>query len=191
MTVCFSVEDMRIRVTNGYGPQEYDSQEKKDKFWSYLEDEVTICSTGGFGCIIAMDANSWLGKNHNSKDPHNQNINGKLFSEFLERNPQLTLLNTTSKCEGTITRSRYVKGKKEESIIDFVIICDKLLPYFEKMVIDESKVNALVNFHSKKKGQLAKSSDHNSIFVDFCIKIKPEKVERKEMYLFKDEEALA
>ena len=130
---------MKIRITNGYGPQDYDPQEKKSQFWLYLEEEVMKCSQEGYGCMITMDANSWLGKDYNSQDPHNQNNNGKLFHEFLKRNKQLTLLNTTEKCQGTITRSRMVQGKKEESIIDFIVVCNKVLPHGEGMFINEEK----------------------------------------------------
>ena len=52
----------------------------------------------GAGCIIAMDANSWLGKNYIKEDSHDQNNNGKLFQEFLERNPHLNILNTSENC---------------------------------------------------------------------------------------------
>ena len=190
MTVCISFQEMRIRITNCYGPQEYDSSEKKDKFWRYLEEEVLQCSQGGFGCIITMDANSWLGKDYIKEDPHEQNNNGKLFHEFLQRNPQLNLLNMSERCEGIITRSRSVQGKREESVIDFVITCDKVLPHFETMKIDEEKVDALTNFNSKKKGKLAKTSDHNSIFVNFHFKIRPEKVERRVVHVYKDEISL-
>ena len=79
--------------------------------------------------MINMDANSWLGRDYNSKDPHSRNNNGKLFHEFLERNQHLSVVNTTDKCKGSITRSRIVQGKVEESIIDFIIVCDRLLPH--------------------------------------------------------------
>ena len=48
------------------------------------------------------------------------------------------------------------QNRKEESIIDFVIVCDKVLPHFEHMIIDEEKEDALVNFNSKKPGKIAK-----------------------------------
>ena len=122
---------------------------------------------------------SWPGKNYIKEDLHDQNNKGKLFQEFIERNLHLNILNTSEKCTGKVTRSRYVKNRKEESIIDFVIVCDKVLPHFEHMIIDEEKEDALVNFNSKKPGEITKTSDHNSIFVDFHFKMKPEKVETK------------
>ena len=73
---------------------------------------------------------------------------------------------------------------------DFGVLCDRVLPYVEKMRIDESKVDTLANFSPKKQGQPAKTSDHNSIFVNFNINVRPEKIERKEVYVFHDEEAM-
>ena len=52
---------MSIRVTNAYGPQEYDGHNKKFDFWKYLEDEGFTSDQNGAGCLIAMDGNSWLG----------------------------------------------------------------------------------------------------------------------------------
>ena len=119
--------------------------------------------------MINMDANSWLGRDYNSKDPHSRNNNGKLFHEFLERNQHLSVVNTTDKCKGSITRSRIVQGKVEESIIDFIIVCDRLLPHVKEMVIDEEKAEALTNFNSKTSGRVAKTSDHNSMFVEMLL----------------------
>ena len=41
------------------------------------------------------------------------NSNGKMFVNFLENNSTLSLLNSSNKCEGTITRHR-VKGNEIE-----------------------------------------------------------------------------
>ena len=43
-------------------------------------------------------------------DPNLQNRNGKLFIEFLERNPSLIVVNALEVCEGLITK------KKEEKL---------------------------------------------------------------------------
>ena len=66
---------------------------------------------------------------------HGQNKNGKLFNDFLMRNPELSILNCQSVCEGLITRSRVANGKYENSIIDFVIVCNKMLPFVNKFLI--------------------------------------------------------
>ena len=79
LTVMVTVSGLYVRVTNGYGPQEYDSFEKKNNFWQYLQDEVNLSNSQGIGCIFMLDTNSWLGRNFNRFDPHIQNQNGNYF----------------------------------------------------------------------------------------------------------------
>ena len=83
-----------------------------------------------------------------------------------------------------------VQGKKEESIIDFIVVCNKVLPHVEGMVIDEEKHDALTNFQSKTAGRVAKTTDHNSMFVNLKFKVQPEKLKRKEVFNYKDKKAL-
>ena len=99
------------------------------------------CIKQGVGCIIFMDANAWLGPNYIKNDPHNQNKNGELLANFLSRNKNINLLNASNLCKGLITRSRNVNCKKEESVIDFVLSCNKVFPYFKNMLIDEKNSN--------------------------------------------------
>ena len=156
LTLMVTVSGLSVRVTNGYGPQGCESSEKKDKFWQYLQDEVNLCNTQGSGCILMLDSNSWLGCKMIKYDPHVQNQNGKLFETFLKNNSNMQLLNIEDFCEGQITRSRMVNGKNEQSIIDFILVCDKLLSYANYMYIDEKRKYSLANFCQKKKGRTAK-----------------------------------
>ena len=190
LTVMVTISGLSVRVTNGYGPQEYDSSDKKDKFWQYLQDEVNISSTQGVGCIFTLDANSWLGHHVLKSDQHVQNRNGKIFGSFLKNNENINILNSQDFCEGNVTRSRLVNGKNENSIIDFILTCNKVLPFTKHMYIDENKKYAMANFCQKKKGQTAKVSDHNVIYVDFNFKFSPMIQERREIFQFNDAEAL-
>ena len=114
-----------------------------------------------------MNGNAWLGANMLKRDPNKQNKNGELFQNFLLRNPHLTLLNNESICEGLITRMRSVNNKTEKSVIDFVFVCDIVIPYVTKLLVDEQKIFPLANFSSKKK---IKYSDHNSLLMEMNIK---------------------
>ena len=129
LTIKISLKEMSTRITNAYGPQEYDEQQKKLNFWHYLDNEVSECQSEGTGCMIYMDENAWLGSSWIKNDPHSMNKNGELFQSFLLCNPQLTLLNAAEFCEGFIIRERTVNNKSEKSIIDFVIVCDKSFPF--------------------------------------------------------------
>ena len=108
-----------------------------------------------------------------------------MFHSFLMRNPHLTLLNKESICQGLITRSRKVNGRVENSILDFVIVCDKLIPFVSQFIIDEQKMYALANYSSKCN---QKYSDHNSIITKFSLTFHGLKPERRHIYNFKNEE---
>ena len=119
-------------------------------------------------------------------DVRPQNKNGKLFEEFLKRNPSLSVVNTLPQCQGLITRSRMKDGKLEESILDFFIVCSLVLPYVTKMVIDEGKHHILTNYRNVKKTGKAIDSDHFTEYMDIDLEFCKEKPEREEIVNFKD-----
>ena len=176
MTIQISVKEMKIRLVNAYAPQEYDENEKKIKFWRYLDEQVFAAQTDGSGLMVTMDGNAWLGHDFLKGDPHPQNKNGDLFKKFLDRNPEIRLMNLESFCEGLITRSRKVNDKMERSIIDFVLVCDKLYPFISKFVIDEKKQFALSCYTAKKN---IKYSDHNSLITYMNFHFEKSKPERR------------
>ena len=68
-----------------------------------------------------------------------------------------------NKCKGEIIRRRITNEVKEESIIDFVIVCHGMEEIISEVVIDEEK-NLVLTRHSKtKNGVKVKQSDHMSI----------------------------
>ena len=79
----------------------------------------------GAGLIIQMDSNSHLGKDVIENDVNDQNLNGKLFCEFMERIPHLSITNALSLCEGSITRMRKTTRGVETSILDVCVTCDQ------------------------------------------------------------------
>ena len=137
LTVEVWVNEFPIRVLNGYGPQIGDSIERKRNSWDFIEREVNNAIVAGAGFILQMDGNCHLGDQVIKNDPNVQNSNGKLFCEFLERNPHLTVFNSLQLCEGTITRMRKTSRGMEKSVLDVFVTCDKIVPYITKMVVDE------------------------------------------------------
>ena len=106
MSVLVVVGDMPIRVIVGYGVQENATKEKKEKFWDFIEKEVTEAESLEQGIILQMDGNLHAGDELIKNDPNHQNMNGKLFMQFLQRNPSLTVVNSLTIVEGLITRQR-------------------------------------------------------------------------------------
>ena len=141
---------MKIRCCVAYGFQESEKVENKENFWKYLDEEVYFAAIANAGFVLQFDGNLWAGSDIISGDPRTQNRNGKMFKAFLERHPHLTIVNSLPACEGKITRRRSRDGLLEESILDFFVVCSRILPYVKKMVIDENKKYILTNYKTAK-----------------------------------------
>ena len=97
---------MKIRCCNAYGFQENENVDKKDAFWTYLDEEVREAENAGSGFLLHFDGNLWAGSEIIPGDVRPQNKNGRLFQQFLERNKNLTVVNSLPLCQGVITRSK-------------------------------------------------------------------------------------
>ena len=106
LSVEFSIAKQKFLCVAGYGPQMGDTRERKEKYWSYMNEEVKSAKKEGKSIIIQLDTNSWVGPNIIPSDPNQQNSNGRLMKTFLEENPALSVANSLPSCEGTITRER-------------------------------------------------------------------------------------
>ena len=114
-----------IRCCVAYGCQETDSIMKKDKFWTYLNNEVKDVFYNDLAFILQFDGNLWAGSEIIPNDPRPQNQNGKMFNKFLEDNPHLTVVNSLPICSGLLTRVRERKGQMEGSVLDFLLFVAK------------------------------------------------------------------
>ena len=175
------IKELSTRVVAAYGPQENATKEKKDQFWEFLEKEANEAELEGDGFILQMDGNLHAGSGIIKGDPNVQNRNGKLFSEFLDRNPNLIVVNSLDVCQGVITRKREFENKQEESVLDFFIINEKIRPFVEKMIIDEEKQISLINLAQLKKNSKFIETDHNSLILNLRINGEKHATKREEM----------
>ena len=152
LTVETKVGDKRVRIINGYGPQEDDDKQTILNFWQEIEKEVVAAKDDGCMVIIEMDANAKVGNQVIKMDPHEQSNNGKILVEFALRQ-DLAIVNSHNRCKGAITRERAFENKVEKSIIDYVLVCQELLQYLIQMTIDQERIFVLTN-HLKKKNPL-------------------------------------
>ena len=106
-------------------------------FFLALEDEIVKAQLLGKSLVIQMDANSKLGPDWITGDPHNQTQNGQILAGILERHNLVVVNSLTEKCSGLITRRRVTINRIEESIIDFVIVSDDLKEHVDSPTIDE------------------------------------------------------
>ena len=77
----------------------------------------------------------------------------------------------------------------EESVLDFFVVCDRVLPYVTKMEIDENKKYVLTNYEPARKGGKASDTDHATQIMDVNLTVMTEKPERRELFDFKNSEA--
>ena len=186
MAVQVVVGELSICVINAYGPQENSIKEKKEKFWQFIEEEVCRAEIEGNGLILQMDGNLHAGPSLIKNDPNSMNQNGKLFLEFLERNPSLIVVNTLDVCRGLITRRRDLKSKTEEAVLDFFVINEKMRPFLKNMLIDENRDYCLSNYSQIRKNQRVIESDHNSEILEMDLQFSKRKPERIEMFNLKN-----
>ena len=189
LSVDIFVKSMKIRCCVAYGCQETDLKERKDAFWNYLDIDVVEADNSESGFVLHFDGNLWAGEEIVPGDPRPQNRNGKLFQNFLERHPHLTVVNALPECEGLITRTRVCNGVIQKSVLDFFVVCHRVLPFIRRMVIDEHKEHILTNYKKARKGEKAVDSDHYTEYMDVDLKLLSEKPERIELFNFKDKKA--
>ena len=181
ITVDINVKKMKISCTTAYGPQKNDPKVKIDKFWQYLEEESKKAKLEGKGYILQGDLNAWLGSRIIPNDPRDQNKNGKIMEDFLIRN-QLTVVNSLPKCKGLITRIRKCLDKYQESVIDFFVVCELVLPHVVSMEVDDKKKHVLTNYTQVKRGGRAVDSDHVPLELKLDLKHIPTKPARVVLY---------
>ena len=133
LSVEFSVGKQKFLCVAGYGPQLGDKQDRKSKFWKYLDEEAKSVIDSDIGLIIQMDTNAWAGPDIIPGDPNKQNSNGKYFQKFLQDNPALTVVNSLPSCEGVITRQRTTTQGDEKSVLDVFIVCFKVFQLMKHM----------------------------------------------------------
>ena len=188
LVVEISVSELQIRCIAAYGPQEGATSEKKENFWLRLSAEIEDAIENEKGIIFQMDGNLWGGSELIKNDPKNQNNNGLRFKQFLEKFPFLTVVNNLDLCQGSITRKRITINGVEMSILDFFIVCDKLKPFIEKMIVDEDKLYGLSNYRKVKGKSVKKDSDHNTLILYLNLEYFLKKPDRVEYFNFRNTE---
>ena len=133
-----------------------------------------------------MDGNLWAGDHIIPGDPRKQNKNGKKFQTFLEDHQNLTVVNSLPLCSGLVTRARKKDGKKEESVLDFFIVCNRILPHVTSMKIDEQKEHVLTNYSRMRTDGKVTDSDHYTQYMDLNIEMEIMKPEKREILDFKN-----
>ena len=178
------LKDKKLRLINGYGPQEDDDVNKIKLFWNTVETEVDFALDEGCLVLIQCDANAKVGYNVVKNYPNPMSANGKILIELIEHKG-LYLVNQDPNCSGTITRERIVNNKSEKSVIDYFIICETMKEYLKSMTVDENRTMVLRHTTRRKKDNKYTLSDHNILICNFSLTFKQQKAaDRIEIFNF-------
>ena len=181
------IGDMKLRLINGYGPQEADEESSKN-FMNRIDLEVKSSKLAGALVCIEMDANSKLGPDIIKNDPKEQSRNGKLLEQIINNN-NLVVVNGTNLCEGVITRQRTTIHREEKSILDFFIVCKSFFRLIKNMKVDEEKKFSLCSYSTRNGETNVKKSDHNLIYLEVNREWKTfVKKKRIEIFNFNDDD---
>ena len=191
LVVEVNIGGREVRIISGYGPQENWRLDEKMPFFRALEGEIVNAKIHGKALYIQMDANSKLGPEMIKGDPHCQSENGKLLAAIIKRHALVVMNNSKKKCSGIITRRRITSKTKEESIIDFVLVCDEMEEIVSSVRIDEERKYVLTKYTKTKKGTKVKESDHHTIITNIKSTWNKNINEKIiEIYNFKDKDGL-
>ena len=163
-----TIGKLKVRFINAYGPQEDDTSERIMGFYETLEEQIISAFDNGCGIIMECDANAKLGWEIIKNDPNAQSDNGALLWSLVNRN-NLSVVNSLDICNGTITRKRVTKISTETAVLDYFIVCDRMLKHVTKLEVDEKRIDVLTKYVGKKGNAKFVESDHNLLIMYFDI----------------------
>ena len=150
---------------------------KKDSFWQYLDEEAKHAENNGKGFLLQGDLNAWLGGDIVSNDSHPQMIMVEDLKKILISN-NLTVVDALKCCKGLIIRKRNRQGQIQESIIDFYVVCNLLLPHVTDMLINTKGEFTITNYKGAKHGRRAVDSDHVTMILNMNQNVLPQKPQK-------------
>ena len=176
LTVKISFPNWTMRVIVAYGPQENDSIEKKEQFFSDLEVEIEAAKVNGDKVFVAGDLNSKI-------EMVNGEIkflssNGKLLMNLVKER-KLNVMNFSTKCTGKWTH--VIRKSNATSVIDYILVDDEIERSISQVIIDEECFHTPFRKIADKGEVRAQYSDHNTILTKFHVDIvSPKKTQNDE-----------
>ena len=75
------------------------------------------------------------------------------------------------------------------SALDVFVVCDKIIPYATRMVVDEKREHVLTNYSAVKRVGRIVESDHNPVFLYLNLQFSRIRNERVEIFQFRNKES--
>ena len=161
---------LNLRVIAAYGPQESVFIDERKKFFEDLSVEIENASISGDYPVVLGDLNGKI-KQLNGITT-SASSNGELIVNMMN-NYHLKAMNHHPSCVGMWTHENRKSGDPlEKSILDYVLVNDKLYQTAVDIQIDESLL--FTPFYVKNKNttkQTKQFTDHNAISVTFKINL--------------------
>ena len=96
------------------------------------------------------------------------------------------MVNALKCCNGLITRRRSRDGIVQQSIIDFFVVCKRLLPHVTDMTIDNQRKDIVTNYKGTKIRKRTVDTDHMTLILNLNLKVYPQKPQRVQILDFKN-----
>ena len=138
-----------------------DNTKLNKEMYNEIKNIVDLSETEETPLILLGDFNAHVGFLGSQKI----NKNGELLLKSAEDN-NLILLNDHPSTEGLITWKR----NDQESVIDFILVNNKMLNFFQSMIVDESK-------------SMYDLSDHNFISATFLVMLNAGPKQKSEEFI--------
>ena len=170
LSVKISFPKWSLRVVVAYGPQENDTIEKKEEFFSDLEIEVEACKVNGDKLIVVGDLNSKIEMRNGELKALSSN--GKFLINIINAR-KLQVLNFSDKCAGKWTH--VIRTSNTKSVIDYILVDEEVESDVTEVIIDEECFYTPFRRITEKGVVTAQYSDHNTIITKFKVEVSTQK----------------
>ena len=170
-----------------YAPQESETTvEKIDEMYSYIQTEVQAAKAENHMVVIGGDFNCKIGGQIAGNKKEVSKGGRRLIR--MAANNELTIINTTEKCQGLWTRTQIENGIERKSVIDYILISEEHEHLVKSMIIDEEK--EITPFRDDSPFGRLVYTDHRMLTLNMNMAIKENeeemKINRKKMDKFKN-----
>ena len=154
-----------VRIILGYSPQESESSEERETFYTEISIEINRCIEANDCPLVLGDWNARIENDEGIIEA--KSSNGKLLKEVIEEY-DLNVLNFSSLCKGKWTHEIRTNGNR--SVIDYLIVDEKLNKCVKEVIIDEQCLFCPFRLLKKKNGDIKQIfTDHNAILISFKV----------------------
>ena len=165
------LDSIAVRIILGYAPQETDSVDLREQFFTELEIEIGYCSVSGEFPIILGDMNAKIAM----EDEVIKGVspNGKLLLEIIA-DQNLKVLNFDEKCQGKLTH--VIRTTGSSSVLDYAMTTNEIAKHVRDVLIDEECMFCPFGIKKEKGIIIPQYSDHNAIVTTLEIPYTKKKI---------------